>query len=156
MNLGDLLLLVVGPLTRRGGASGCVHAWIWPPPCGRCSAGFPLLPTTEEEEDGGGGEGSARGGRRICEWRRGARPAVVVGEEGNGEWEEKGNQKSVGLDLGLRTLCVHMSWWVDSSSAGSYPSLLLWHVPGGHGRDHLVVARAKNPRYYYQLSSSEG
>ena len=80
----------------------------------------------------------------------------MLGEEGNGEWEEKGNQKSVGLDLGLRTLCVHMSWWVDSSSAVLYPSLLLWHVPGGHGRDHLVVARVINPRYYYQLSSSAG
>ena len=34
-----------------------------------------------------------------------------------------------------------------SSSAGLYPSLLLWHVPGGHGRDRLVVARVKNPRY---------
>ena len=43
-----------------------------------------------------------------------------------------------------------------SSSAGLYPSLLLWHVPEGHGRDRLVVARVKNPRYYYQLSSSEG
>ena len=81
---------------------------------------------------------------------------MVVGEEGNGEWEEKGNQKSVGLDLCLGTLCVRMSWWVDSSSAGLYPSLLLWHVSGGHGRDRLVVARVKNPRYYYQHSSSEG
>ena len=43
-----------------------------------------------------------------------------------------------------------------SSSAGLYPSLLLWHVPGGNDRDLLVVARVKNPRYYYQLSSSEG
>ena len=34
-----------------------------------------------------------------------------------------------------------------SSSAGLYPSLLLWHVSGGHGRDRLVVARVKNPRY---------
>ena len=81
---------------------------------------------------------------------------MVVGEEANGEWEEKGNQKSVGLDFGLRTLCVHMFWWVDISSAGSYPSLLLWHVPGGHGRDHLVAVRVINPRYYYQLSSSAG
>ena len=71
-----------------------------------------------------GEEGGWRGRGGVCErrspdleWRRGARPAVVVGEEGNGEWEEKGNQKSVGLDLGLRTLCVHMSSWVDSSSA---------------------------------------
>ena len=58
MKLGDLLLLVMGPLTRRGGASGFVHGG-----SGRChgrySAGFPLLPTAEKKEDGGGGEGSA-------------------------------------------------------------------------------------------------
>ena len=28
--------------------------------------------------------------------------------------------------------------------------------PGRHGGNHLVVARGKNPRYYYQLSSSAG
>ena len=51
-----------------------------------------------------------------------------------------------------------------SSSEGFYPSLLLWHVPEGHGWDLLVVARGKNlvvarvynPRYYYGKAQGHG
>ena len=155
MKLGDLLLLVVGPLTRRGGASGCVHGKSG---CrhGRCSAGFPLLPTAEKKEDGGGG--------------RGLREEVagfVSGAEVRGRqwwWVRKGMAN--GRRRGIRRVWV----WIWASARYAYiclrgsivvarfysPRYYYGNVPGGHSRDHLVVARVINPRYYYQLSSSEG
>ena len=64
-----------------------------------------------------------------------------------------GERRDSGEDMGTSGLLTYL---LLSSSEGYNPSLLLWHGPGGHGRDHLVVARVINPCYYYQLSSSEG
>ena len=71
------------------------------------------------------------------------------------EGESEGERRDSAEDMGISPtsyLVVARGikpryYYQLSSSAGLYPSLLLWHVPGGHGRDRLVVARVKNPRY---------
>ena len=129
MKLGDLLLLVVGPLTRRGGASGCVHGGSGRRH-GRRSAGFPLLPTAEKKEDGGGGEGSA-----VREEVAG----FVSGAEVRGRqwrWVRKGI--AGGRRRGIRRVWV----WIWASARYVYTCL------GGS----IVVARVYTPRYYYGMS----
>ena len=113
--------------------------------------------------------GGRRGGRPASSWMPAARGDGLVGRHGGGDahgqerhgraYRERERRRGTGersdLDeeMGISGLIKNP---VLCSSAGFYPSLLLWHAPMGHGRDRLVVARGKNSRYYYQLSSSAG
>lgn len=71
--------------------------------------------------------------------------------EGESEGERRDSAEDTGISptsyLVVATGVKPHYYYQLSSSAGLDPSLLLWHVPGGHGRDRLVVARVKNPRY---------